>query len=267
MESIRKGRNQRRPSTERSKTLTATSTARKSPQEDELARRKFLNRLRTGEEWGAPVAEYPKGDKANLTEPSSGGKVKLPVCDGDDGGCDNSPEKFHPESRYKFGKALIAQRKAAGKRMPPRQSVEYRKKGGNSWVNPSKLPCDFGPKCNKPDCKRIHFCSRHYELACLRQNGKVCKFEHRAPTAEELKSEEMILRYSQNTVETPLQSPPSTQTHRAWGPCKNGMDCVRRGCSFTHPDGFVKICNFGSKCRFNEEGTCKFRHPQISESS
>ena len=43
--------------------------------------------------------------------------------------------------------------------------------------------------------------------------------------------------------------------------CRNLDRCEHLGCIFKHPDGFIKVCKYGSKCK---NTTCVFKHINIS---
>jgi hypothetical protein len=68
-------------------------------------------------------------------------------------------------------------------------------------------------------------------------------------------------------------TPKSKSGPKPWGPCRNGADCTRPGCSFTHPSKPAAAaagagssgpapCRNGKGCWHLENGSCVYYHPR-----
>lgn len=132
----------------------------------------------------------------------------------------------------------------------------------DSQTNPSETPtdtiCKFNLSCTKKDCPFAHQSpaappgttidvNDHCPFGAACKNRK-CVARHPSPAQKAVHHAEQECKYFPNCT-----NPSCTFRHSTMPMCRNGADCTREGCRFTH----VKIM-----CKFNPclNPTCPYKH-------
>jgi hypothetical protein len=140
----------------------------------------------------------------------------------------------------------------------PSSSMEVEQSSQPKTFDPSTTICRFNKRCINQDCPYAHVspaapdntpidmtdtCS--YGVAC--KNTK-CKARHPSPAQLKAHHAEEICRFFPNCA-----NPVCSYKHPSAPPCRNGADCTREGCTFTHQQ---------TACKFNPctNRACPYKH-------
>jgi hypothetical protein len=142
----------------------------------------------------------------------------------------------------------------------PSSSMDVEHSSQSKNFDPSTTMCKFNKRCINQDCPYAHVspaapdntpvdmsdtCS--FGVAC--KNSK-CKARHPSPAQLKAHHAEEICRFFPNCA-----NPVCSYKHPSAPPCRNGADCTREGCSFTH---------LQTACKFNPctNRTCPYKHAE-----
>ena len=120
--------------------------------------------------------------------------------------------------------------------------------------------CKFNLRCTKSDCPYAHQSpaappgtaidvADHCPFGAACQNRK-CTARHPSPAQKKMHQSEQDCKYFPNCT-----NPHCTFRHPAIPLCRNGADCTREGCRFTH---------LQTACKFNPclNATCPYKHAE-----
>ena len=140
----------------------------------------------------------------------------------------------------------------------PSSSMEVESSSQSKPFDPSTTMCKFNKRCINQDCPYAHVspaapdntpidmthaCS--FGVAC--KNSK-CTGRHPSPAQLKAHHAEEICRFFPNCA-----NPVCSYKHPTAPPCRNGADCTREGCTFTH---------LQTMCKFNPctNRNCPYKH-------
>ena len=125
---------------------------------------------------------------------------------------------------------------------------------------PSETVCKFNLKCTKADCPFAHQSpaapagtvvdvSDHCPFGAACQNRK-CVASHPSPAQKQIHQSEQDCKFFPNCT-----NPKCPFRHPTMPMCRDGADCKREGCKFTH---------VRTKCRFNPclNPNCPYKHDE-----
>lgn len=139
-------------------------------------------------------------------------------------------------------------------------SMEVEQSSQPKTFDPSTTMCKFNKRCINQDCPYAHVSPAapdntaidmtetcNFGVAC--KNAK-CNARHPSPAQLKAHHAEEICKFFPNCA-----NPVCSYKHPSAPPCRNGADCTREGCTFTH---------LQTSCRFNPctNRACPYKHAE-----
>jgi hypothetical protein len=199
----------------------------------------------------------PNGQQSNGHQASLFDRVQAPGRGGRGGR--GRGRGFHQNGTTRNGSAGDANG-AETESNAPSSSMEVEQSSQPKTFDPSTTMCKFNKRCINQDCPYAHVspaapdntpvdmtdtCS--FGVAC--KNTK-CKARHPSPAQLKAHHAEEICRFFPNCA-----NPVCSYKHPSAPPCRNGADCTREGCTFTH---------LQTACKFNPctNRSCPYKHAE-----
>lgn len=197
------------------------------------------------------------GQQTNGQQPSLFDRVQAPGRGGRGGR--GRGRGFHQNGTARNGTSQDANG-ADTESNAPSSSMEVESSSQSKPFDPSTTMCKFNKRCINQDCPYAHVspaapdnitidmthtCS--FGVAC--KNSK-CTGRHPSPAQLKAHHAEEICRFFPNCA-----NPVCSYKHPTAPPCRNGADCTREGCTFTHHQ---------TMCRFNPctNRNCPYKHAE-----